>query len=292
MQITSLIRLVRVDQWVKNLFVFIPAFFAARLADLAVLQSAIWVFFAFCLVSGGVYIFNDICDAEQDKLHPEKRSRPIASGAISVAAAKTICALLLIIGIGAAFFLQKQVGFILCLYLAINIAYSLKLKHFALLDVSLIALGFLLRLFAGAEATHVKVSHWLIVLTFLLALILGFAKRRAEYVHFTQNKSTRLALEGYNLRFIDSAMLVSATVAVVAYLMYCFSPEVVQRMGSDRIYFTAFFVIMGLFRYLQLTYVYGKTESPTRALLTDGMLQLTLICWVACFIWVLYLKSA
>jgi decaprenyl-phosphate phosphoribosyltransferase len=288
MQLKSFLRLIRVDQWVKNLFVFIPAFFAARLAEWTVFQAALLVFFAFCMVSGGVYIMNDLCDVEQDKLHPEKKNRPIASGAIGVKAAIVLCVCLLAFGIGTAFLLNNEVGYLFLAYLTINIAYSLKLKHLALLDVSIIALGFLLRVFAGATATGVKVSHWLIVLTFLLALILGFAKRRAEYLLSTQNKSTRLALEGYNLRFIDSAMLVSATVAVVAYLMYCFSPEVVQRMGNDRIYFTAFFVIMGLFRYLQLTFVYGKAESPTRALLTDATLQLILVSWVACFAWILY----
>ena len=135
-------------------------------------------------------------------------------------------------------------------------AYSFSLKHFAIIDISLISVGFLLRVFAGAAVTGVAVSQWLIVLTFLLALILGLAKRRGEYVVATGDNNFRKALEGYNLPFLDMAMVVCSTVAVVAYLMYCFSPEVTLRIGSDKIYYTAFFVVIGILRYLQLTLVF------------------------------------
>jgi decaprenyl-phosphate phosphoribosyltransferase len=134
----------------------------------------------------------------------------------------------------------------------------------------------------------VAVSHWLIVLTFLLALILGLAKRRGEYVIATGGHSFRKALEGYNLPFLDVGMVVCSTVAIVAYLMYCFSPEVTQRIGSDQIFYTAFFVILGILRYLQLTLVFNKTESPTRALLRDGFLQMILLAWIGAFAWLLY----
>jgi decaprenyl-phosphate phosphoribosyltransferase len=289
----TLLRLVRIDQWVKNLFVFIPAFFAARLDEPMVLAVAVHAFLTFCLVASGVYILNDICDISYDQAHPTKCKRPIASGQVSLKQAWVLNCIFIATGLVSAWTINLFV-FGACLsYVALNFAYSLRLKHLALLDVSLIALGFLLRVFAGAAATEVKVSHWLIVMTFLLALILGFAKRRAEYLLATkEGESTRRALEGYNLPFIDAAMVVSATVAVVAYLMYCFSPEVTLRIGSDRIYYTAFFVIMGLFRYLQLTYVYHRTESPTRALLMDRTLQGILLGWVGCFLWLLYLKGS
>ncbi len=282
------LKLVRIDQWVKNLFVFIPAFFAARITEQGVLLGTVMAFFAFCLVAAGVYIFNDLCDIEQDRLHPEKCRRPVASGQISAPQAKLLLAISVALGLLLAIQLHQYVLIGCALYVVLNFAYSLKLKHFALLDVSMIGIGFLLRIWVGAVAANVPVSHWLIVLTFLLALVLGFAKRRAEYLMATGESSTRQALDGYNLRFIDSAMLVSATVAVVAYLMYTFSPDVMQRIGSDKIYFTAFFVIMGLLRYLQLTYVYNRTESPTRALLNDHNLQLILLCWVMSFAWLLY----
>jgi decaprenyl-phosphate phosphoribosyltransferase len=289
--IKQLAKLLRIDQWVKNLFVFIPAFFAARLLVPEVFIDTFLAFLAFCLVSAGVYVFNDLCDLEQDKLHPEKKHRPIASGWIKQRNAWWLLAILSFMGLALAAFVHAKVLLGCSLYVLLNIAYSLRLKHFALLDVSLIGLGFLFRVFVGAAAALVPVSHWLIVLTFLLALVLGFAKRRAEYLLSTTGGSTRQALEGYNLPFIDSAMLVSSTIAVVAYLMYCFSPDVTQRIGSDRIYYTAFFVMMGLLRYLQLTFVYNRTESPTRALLTDRNLQCILLGWVACFFWLLYWKK-
>jgi ribose/xylose/arabinose/galactoside ABC-type transport system permease subunit len=157
--------------------------------------------------------------------------------------------------------------------------------------VSLIGLGFLIRVLAGGAVTGVAVSHWLIVLTFLLALILGLAKRRGEYLVAMGENNFRKSLEGYNLPFLDMSMVVCSTVAVVAYLMYCFSPEVTTRIGSDKIFYTAFFVVIGVLRYLQLTLVYGKTESPTRALLRDGFLQIVLLAWIGAFAWLLYGKQ-
>jgi decaprenyl-phosphate phosphoribosyltransferase len=284
-------RLFRIEQWVKNLFVFIPVFFAAKLVEQELLLKAIFAFFIFSIVASGVYVFNDICDVERDKKHPEKQFRPIASGEIGIKTAYLLSAALIALGLVFAYMLIPLLFFLCLFYVLINIAYSIWLKHFAIIDVAIIALGFLLRIFAGAVATDVKASHWLIVMTFLLALILGFAKRRGEFLIESKVAPTRLALDGYNLPFLDAAMIVSATVAVMAYLMYCFSPEVTTRIASDRIYYTAFFVIMGLFRYLQLTYVYHKTESPTRALLRDGYLKLILIAWVACFLWLLYAKK-
>jgi decaprenyl-phosphate phosphoribosyltransferase len=169
-----------------------------------------------------------------------------------------------------------------------NLLYSFYLKHIALVDISLIGIGFLLRVYAGGEVTGVAVSQWLTVMTFLLALILGLAKRRGEYLIATEGQVFRKALEGYNLPFLDMSMVVCSTVAVVAYLMYCFSPEVTQRIGNEKIYYTAFFVVLGVLRYLQLTLVFNKTESPTRALLRDGFLKIILLAWISAFVWLLY----
>jgi 4-hydroxybenzoate polyprenyltransferase len=198
---------------------------------------------------------------------------------------------MLAFGFSASFSLGLPVLTICVVYFMVNILYSFSLKHIAIVDVSLIGLGFLLRVFAGGAATGVEVSQWLIVLTFLLALILGLAKRRGEYLVETKGHTFRKALEGYNLPFLDVSMVVCSTVAIVAYLMYCFSPEVTERIGSDRIFYSAFFVVIGILRYLQLTLVYNKTESPTRALLRDQFLQLTLVCWIGCFVWLLYIKK-
>ncbi|MFN4255973.1 MAG: decaprenyl-phosphate phosphoribosyltransferase [Saprospiraceae bacterium] len=280
--------LIRAEHWVKNLFVFIPAFFAARLSDPAVFGQAVMGFAAFCLTASAVYILNDIVDAEHDRNHPEKRLRPIASGQVSPRRAVFLLFLLLALGLWLAAGLGAKVLIICLLYFFVNLFYTFWLKHIAIVDVSLIGLGFLLRVFAGGAATGVEVSQWLIVLTFLLALILGFAKRRGEYLLETEGQPFRRALEGYNLAFLDAGMIICSTVAVVAYLMYCFSPEVVQRIGTDRIFYTAFFVVIGNLRYLQLTLVYARTESPVRALLRDVFLQLILLGWIGVFGWLLY----
>lgn len=291
MTIRSVIVLARPEHWVKNLFLFLPAFFAARLTEPDIFQHAFWGFIAFSFTASAVYVLNDLVDAVQDRNHPDKCRRPIASGAISQTQGVMIGAILLTCGLGLAFFLRFEMLVYSLLYFVVNVAYSLSLKHFAIVDVSLIGLGFLLRVLAGGAVTEVVVSHWLIVLTFLLALILGFAKRRGEYLVAMGESNFRKALEGYNLPFLDMSIVVCSTVAVVAYLMYCFSPEVTGRIGSDKIYYTSFFVVVGVLRYLQLTLVFGKTESPTRALLRDGFLQLVLLAWIGAFAWLLYGKK-
>ncbi len=284
------IQLIRLEHWVKNLFLFIPAFFAARLSEWGVLKHAVSGFFAFSLIASAVYVLNDLVDAPQDRNHPDKCRRPIASGAVGQRGAILLLVSLFGAGTAMAAWLQPSFLLICLLYFVINVFYSFSLKHIALVDISLIGMGFLLRVFAGGAVTGVEVSHWLIVMTFLLALILGLAKRRGEYVIATGGHTFRRALEGYNLPFLDVSITVCSTVAIVAYLMYCFSPEVTSRIGSDNIFYTAFFVILGILRYLQLTLVFDRTESPTRALLRDGFLQIVLLGWIGAFAWLLYGK--
>ncbi|MBC7775653.1 MAG: decaprenyl-phosphate phosphoribosyltransferase [Phycisphaerae bacterium] len=291
MTFRNIIALSRPEHWVKNMFLFLPAFFAARLAERDILCNALLGFVAFSLTASAVYVLNDLVDAPQDRNHPDKCRRPIASGAVSRNEGMLIGTILLVSGLSMAYFLRPEMLVFNLLYFVVNVAYSLSLKHFAIVDVSLIGLGFLLRVLAGGAVTGVVVSHWLIVLTFLLALILGFAKRRGEYLVAMGESNFRKALEGYNLPFLDMSIVVCSTVAVVAYLMYCFSPEVTGRIGSDQIYYTAFFVVVGVLRYLQLTLVFGKTESPTRALLRDGFLQVVLLAWIGSFAWLLYGKK-
>lgn len=291
MTFRSIIALARPEHWVKNLFLFLPAFFGARLTDPEVFRHAFFGFVAFSLIASAVYVLNDLVDAPQDRNHPDKCRRPIASGEISVQQGVWIGAVLLTFGWMLAAYLSPSMLVYSILYLLVNVAYSFSLKHIAIIDVSLIGLGFLLRVLAGGAVTGVAVSHWLIVLTFLLALILGLAKRRGEYVVAMGENNFRKSLEGYNLPFLDMSMVVCSTVAIVAYLMYCFSPEVTMRIGSDKIFYTAFFVVVGILRYLQLTLVFGKTESPTRALLRDGFLQVVLLMWIGSFAWLLYGKK-
>lgn len=288
MTLRDALQLLRLEHWVKNLFVFLPAFFAARLTEWAILREAMLAFLAFSAISSGVYVLNDWVDAPQDRNHPDKQHRPMARGVIQRREALLLLFGAFIIGFALASSLGPVVLLFGALYTGINVLYTFVLKHIAIVDISLIGMGFLLRVLAGGAATDVEVSHWLTVMTFLLALILGLAKRRGEYVVAVRGHRFRRALEGYNLPFLDAAMIVCSTVAIVAYLMYCFSPEVTERIGSQRIYYTAFFVITGILRYLQLALVFGRTESPTRALLRDAFLQVTLLGWIGAFIWLLY----
>ncbi|MBP6826367.1 MAG: UbiA prenyltransferase family protein [Saprospiraceae bacterium] len=291
MTFRHILTIVRPEHWVKNLFLFIPAFFASRLSEPAVFVHTALGFVAFSLIASAVYVLNDLVDAPHDRHHPDKCRRPVASGAIGVRQGIILLSILFLSGTSLAAYLSRDMLIFSLLYFTINIFYSLYLKHIAIIDISLIGLGFLLRVFAGGAAAGVEVSQWLIVLTFLLALILGLAKRRGEYLVETKGHTFRKALEGYNLPFLDLSMVVCSTVAIVAYLMYCFSPEVTDRIGSNSIYYTAFFVIIGVLRYLQLTLVYNKTESPTRALLRDLFLQIVLLGWIGSFAWLLYVKK-
>jgi 4-hydroxybenzoate polyprenyltransferase len=283
-------RLLRVEQWVKNLFLFIPAFFAAVLHHPDVFTRVVSAFLAFSLVASGVYILNDLSDASADRLHPGKRMRPIASGAVGKRQAVLVLTFVLAAGTLMAARLGNDLLILCLLYFALNVWYTFYLKHMPLIDVFSIAIGFILRVLAGSAAAGVPVSQWLMVMTFLLALILGLAKRRGEFQVHQDHTAVRKALHGYNMPFLDMGIAVCSTVAIVAYLMYCFSPEVEARMGSNRIFYTAGFVVLGVLRYLQLTMVYNKTESPTHALLRDGFLQVVLLGWVSAFVWLLYLQ--
>lgn len=279
----------RPEHWVKNLFLFVPAFFAARLAEPVVLGRTVLAFAAFSLTASAVYVLNDLADAAHDRQHPLKCRRPVASGAVGRWPAMLLMAALLLSGSALAFALGREVLLVCWLYFGLNIFYSFFLKHIAIVDIALIGLGFLLRVSAGGAAAGVAVSQWLIVLTFLLALILALAKRRGEFVLEMGGGTSRRSLEGYNLPFLDASMVVCSTVAIVAYLMYCFSPEVTERIGSHHIYYTSFFAIVGILRYLQLTLVFNRTESPTWVLLHDVFLQVVLAGWLGCFVWLLYL---
>jgi decaprenyl-phosphate phosphoribosyltransferase len=275
--------------WTKNAFVLMPLFFAARLHEPLLFWSGFWAFLSMSLVCSAVYILNDSLDKDLDRQHPRKRHRPLASGAIGQRAAVVVMVLCFVVGMFILFRLGWLPLLLALAYFLLNVAYSLLLKHIAIVDVALIGLGFLLRIYLGGAATGMFVSNWLTVLTFILALILGFAKRRGEYIIRTEDMPVRRALEGYNLLFLNAAISITATVSIVAYLMYCFSPEVTQRIGSDRIYFTGLFVVLGLFRLLQMLFVEERTDSPARLLWEDRFLQLVLLFWVGSFVVLLYL---
>lgn len=289
MNISSMFKLMRPHQYIKNIFIFLPLFFAARITETPLLISAFIAFIAFSLVASAVYILNDYNDIEDDRQHPKKKGRPLASGAITKSSAIGIMALLFIAGVALMASLSLTATGILLAYVIMNIAYSLHLKHVAILDVTIIAIGFVLRLFVGSAVTDIPLSMWIVIMTFLLALFMALAKRRDDVlIYLDTGKKMRKVIDGYNLQFLDAAMAIMASVVIVAYTIYTTSSEVIARVQSEYLYLTALFVIMGIMRYLQITYVGQDSGSPTRIVLKDRFMHLILLGWIATFGWVLY----
>ncbi len=294
MTLKSLIRLCRPKQWVKNLFVFLPLFFSGNLLNMPKLLGAAVAFAAFSLVSSAIYCLNDLRDAEADRLHPTKRFRPVASGEVGPKACVVLMALLCAASFGLLTALPRhQAGAtagVILIYLVMNIAYCMKLKSIALVDVVVISLGFVLRVVAGGVATGIFISHWIIIMTFLLALFLALSKRRDDIVIYNNTGvKARRNITRYNLEFMSQATTLVATVMLISYIMYTVSPEVVERFQSGLIYLTSLFVLIGLLRYMQLTVVDSSTGSPTRTLLRDRFIQLCLCGWILTFVAIIYL---
>jgi len=289
----ALLRLMRIHQWVKNLLIFFPLFFALKITDIALLVKAIAGFFFFSLTASGIYIVNDLRDAADDREHPEKRHRPIASGAVNPVTAVFLAAMLFLVGLGGASFYNKSLFLILAAYCTLNVLYTIVFKRIPLLDIFVIATGFLLRLIAGTEYAGIEgihPSHWIILMTFLLALFLAFAKRRDDVILASEGKKIRHAVYGYNLEFINSALAVMTAIIILAYLLYTLDPDVGRFFRSDKVYLTALFVILGMFRYLQLTLVYRRSSQPTDLLLRDRFLQVTILCWILTFALLVYVR--
>ena len=284
--------LFRIKQWSKNAFIFLPLFFGRKLTFLPELINTFLAFLAFSFVASSIYCLNDLLDVEDDKLHPKKCKRPIASGLISENLARFLIFLLFFASGSILFFanLPIQVAFIILLYFVMNIAYCLKLKQIAIVDVIIISIGFVLRLFVGASAGDVKLSHWIVIMTFLLALFLAFAKRRDDFQIFIRSGvKARSNIARYNSEYINTVLSVIIAIVLVSYIMYTVSPEVITAFGSDYIYITSIFVVLGLLRYLQVTIVDEKSGSPTDILFNDRFIQLSILGWILTFVYFLYL---
>jgi 4-hydroxybenzoate polyprenyltransferase len=279
----------RPHQYVKNIFIFLPIFFAMKISDMSALTHAFIAFIAFSLVSSSIYVLNDYFDIEADKLHPKKRNRPLASGAISKNQARKIMAILFGIGMLLILTISLKGALILLFYALMNIAYSIKIKHISIIDIITIAVGFVLRLFVGSAVTGIVLSKWIVIIVFLLALFLALAKRRDDVlIYMKDGLKMRKVIENYNLQFLDTAMSIMASVVIVSYLLYVTSPEVVARIHSDYLYLTAFFVILGVMRYLQIAFVFQDSGAPTKIVLKDRFIKVTIIGWILTFAWILY----
>jgi len=291
------LKLLRVEQWVKNLFVFIPLFFSGKIFETTQLFETIFSFIIFSFTASSIYVINDYSDIESDRVHPEKCRRPLASGAISVGRAKLVLVGLVISTIGLIISLSDVFGYnvlkfgaVISSYFVMNLAYTFRLKHIAIVDISIIAVGFVLRVLAGGYATGIVVSQWAIILTFVLALVLAVGKRRGELVNTQLSGNTRKALDGYNIQFADIVLSISVTLAIVSYIMFVISPET-QKEFTNKVFYTFIFVIFAFLRYLQQTLVYNRTESPTKMIYKDRYIQVVLALWGFAFLILIYFKD-
>lgn len=287
----DLIRLIRVEQWVKNVFLFVPVFFSGVIPGQATFLHLVLGVLSFSLVASAVYVLNDLVDVESDRKHPVKCARPLASGAVPKRLAIPISLGCCAAGLIPAWSLSPLFLTMLVAYLLINLAYSFRLKHIAIIDINCIAGGFLLRVFGGGAIAGIVVSHWLGVMTYLLAMFLALAKRRDDLlIKERSGVVARRAIDGYGLEFVNAAMVIFAAVLLVGYTTYTAAPEVVARYGTPFLFLSVIPVATGLLRYLQLALVMERTGSPTRLVLHDRFLQAVILAWVSFFAVIMYLR--
>lgn len=267
-------------QWVKNLFVFAPLVFGRRLTDWEAVARCAGAVAIFSLLSGAIYLANDVADAERDRLHPTKRFRPVASGALPARVALGAAFLLAMGALAGALSLDPWLLAVVLAYGILMAGYSAGLKRILVLDAMVIAAGFVLRVVGGAVAAGVEASHWLIVCAFLLALYLAFAKRRQELLLLAGNASQhRSVLAGYSAAYLDQVTTILLGCAIVSYALYTVAPETIARFGTDRLIYGTAFVIYGLLRYLALVQQGRGGEDPSRAVLTDKPLIAAVVGW-------------
>ena len=284
----GLIASLRPEQWTKNLIVFAALIFGRRLFDPAAVGLSLAAFFVFCALSGVVYLINDINDREADRLHPLKRRRPIAAGELTPAAAAAAAMVIGAAALAAALWINAVFGLIAGAYVALFAAYSRVLKHVVILDVLTIAIGFVLRAAAGAVAIAVPMSQWLLVCTILLALFLGLSKRRHELTLLASAATGhRRILEEYNPYLLDQMIGVVTASTLMAYIIYCTSPETTEKFGTSQLVLTTPFPIYGIFRYLYLVHQRGS-GSPSEVLLTDRPLVACIALWGLTVVAIIY----
>ena len=286
---THLLTALRPRQWVKNLLVLAPVLFSRHLFSSAGLSKGLAAFALFCAVSSSCYLINDLRDIERDRVHPSKRRRPIASGKLRKSLALATALALLILGMTGAVLLNRGFGVVLGAYCLITLAYTFIFKHLVILDVFAVALGFVLRAVAGAVVIQVEISSWLLVCTTLLALFLGFSKRRYELLLLQEEAGNhRQVLEEYNPHFLDMMIAIVSASTVTSYALYTTSEETVQRFHTRGLLLTLPFVLYGIFRYLYLIYRKDRGGDPVETALADPPTIINLVLWAATVAVILY----
>ncbi|HEX2532822.1 MAG TPA: decaprenyl-phosphate phosphoribosyltransferase [Chitinophagaceae bacterium] len=286
------LKLLRPKDWAKNLFLFIPLFFAKELFHWELYPMLLLGFLCFSFVASSIYIINDYRDIEDDRKHPEKSKRPLASGAVSKPVSLVICGLLLVAGFVLAYFVGQKFLFVLAIYFALNLGYSFGLKTIPILDISIVAAGFVLRVKGGAVIAQVGLSEWLTIMIFLLALFMAIGKRRDDVLlKLSSGTDMRKSIKGYNLELLNVLLALVCAVIIVSYFMYTMSDDVLRRMGTHRLYYTCLFVLAGIMRYLQIIYVQAQSGSPTKILYKDRFIQVTILLLIASYYLIIYTKD-
>lgn len=285
----DVVRLLRPTQWSKNSVLFAALIFSKHLFVVWDVFLTVLAFAAFCCVSSGAYVMNDLRDCERDRQHPLKSLRPLPSGRVSRGTAVVLALALMTAGLIGATLLDPAFGGLTLLYVVLQVAYTFWLKETVILDVMAIASGFVIRAVAGGVLIHVPVSPWLIICTFLLALFLGFSKRRHELILLDDRATDhRTSLREYSPYFLDQMIAVVTASTVVAYAIYTVSPEVREKLGTEKLYLTIPFVLFGIFRYLYLVHQKEEGGNPTQLLLSDRPLQVDVVLWIATAALLLY----
>lgn len=288
----NLIRLIRPHQWVKNLVVLLPVFFGGALLHVESVYAGLVTALCFSFAASSIYCLNDIVDVEDDRQHPVKCHRPMASGAISIPQGYTLMFLMFVLSMLSTFLLrqsQLETASVILFYWLLNIAYCLKLKQYAIIDVCVVSFGFVLRILAGGYATSIHLSKWIVLMTFLLMLFLSFAKRRDDVVRMNETgHAPRQNTIRYNLTFINQAITITSSVTLVCYIMYTVSPETIQNFHTDYLYLTSVFVLVGLLRYIQIAVVDKRSGDPTKVMLHDRFMQFVVLAFGLAFLFIIY----
>jgi 4-hydroxybenzoate polyprenyltransferase len=304
LKLVAYLRLLRPKDWAKNLFIFIPLFFSGQLFHWSLYPELLLGVLAFCCFASSIYIINDYRDIDDDKKHPVKSKRPLASGAVSKKVAVLISLFLILLGLVIGYSIKEKFLFVLVIYFVLNLGYSFGLKNIPILDIVIVAIGFVLRIKGGAVIANIGLSEWLNIMVFLLALFMAIGKRRDDVLlKLSLGSDMRKSSKGYNIEFLNVILALVCAVIIVAYFMYTMSPEVQQRLvnagGSGdgntgaayRLYYTCLFVLAGIMRYLQIIFVQNASGSPTKILYKDRFIQATLILWIASFYLIIYMKD-
>ena len=288
----NLIRLIRPHQWVKNLVVLLPVFFGGALLHIESVYAGLITALCFSFAASSIYCLNDIVDVDDDRRHPVKCHRPLASGAISIAQGYILMFSMFVLSMLSTFLLrqsQLETASVILFYWLLNIAYCLKLKQYAIIDVCIVSFGFVLRILAGGYATSIHLSKWIVLMTFLLMLFLSFAKRRDDVVRMNETgHAPRQNTIRYNLTFINQAITITSSVTLVCYIMYTVSPETIQNFHTDYLYLTSVFVLVGLLRYIQIAVVDKRSGDPTKVMLHDRFMQFVVLAFGLAFLFIIY----